>query len=256
MTDIRKQKIHDLLKIGIETGDAKVVSVVDETRYVQHNPKTKEGDVGLAELFANLALTHPHVEIIRIFSDGDFVFAHTEYDFSSVKICFEVFRFEGDKTVEHWDNLQAKQPKNLAGRTMTDGETDVHDLEKTESNRAFINQFVSHVLLERQPFETTHFFDTKNYAEHSPHFSDDLTQLYAALSTLNEDNEPIIHYQIHHTTLAEGNFVLTLCEGYRGGSHVAFYDLFRVENGLIVEHWDTVEEIPDRAEWKNENGKF
>ncbi|SKA59928.1 hypothetical protein [Enterovibrio nigricans] len=77
MSDVRKQKIHDLLKIGIETGDANVVAVVDETRYVQHNPKTKEGDVGLAELFATLAQTHPHVQIIRIFSDGDFVFAHT-----------------------------------------------------------------------------------------------------------------------------------------------------------------------------------
>ncbi|KXF82827.1 nuclear transport factor 2 family protein [Enterovibrio coralii] len=256
MSEIRKQQIHDLLKIGIETGDAKVVTVVDETRYVQHNPKTKEGDIGLAELFAKLALTHPHVQIIRIFSDGDYVFAHNEYDFSSVKICFEVFRFEGDKTVEHWDNLQAKQPPNQSGRTMVDGKTKVKDLEKTEDNRAFINRFVNEVLIERQPFELSNFFDTAHYAEHSPHFSDDLTQLHAALSMLNEHNAPVIHYQTHHKTLAEGNFVLTLCEGHRGGSHVAFYDMFRLEDGLIVEHWDTIEEIPPKSEWQNHNGKF
>ena len=35
-----------------------------------------------------------------------------------------------------------------------------------------------------------------------------------------------------------------------------FYDLFRIENGKIVEHWDTIEEIPPRSEWKNQNGKF
>jgi predicted SnoaL-like aldol condensation-catalyzing enzyme len=38
--------------------------------------------------------------------------------------------------------------------------------------------------------------------------------------------------------------------------HVAFYDLFRVENGKIVEHWDTIEEIPARENWRNANGKF
>ncbi|SKA59925.1 nuclear transport factor 2 family protein [Enterovibrio nigricans] len=139
---------------------------------------------------------------------------------------------------------------------MVDGETDLRDLDKTESNRAFINQFVNNILIERRPFDIASFFDTVNYAEHSPYLSDDLSQLSAALSTFNEHDEPIIHYQTHHKTLAEGNFVLTLCEGYRGGAHVAFYDLFRLENERIVEHWDTVENIPDRSEWKNQNGKF
>jgi predicted SnoaL-like aldol condensation-catalyzing enzyme len=34
------------------------------------------------------------------------------------------------------------------------------------------------------------------------------------------------------------------------------YDLFRVENGKIAEHWDIVETIPAKSEWKNENGKY
>ncbi|MFL5577163.1 MAG: hypothetical protein ACJ79S_14465 [Gemmatimonadaceae bacterium] len=29
-----------------------------------------------------------------------------------------------------------------------------------------------------------------------------------------------------------------------------------VENGKIAEHWDTIETIPARSEWKNQNGKF
>jgi hypothetical protein len=29
-----------------------------------------------------------------------------------------------------------------------------------------------------------------------------------------------------------------------------------VENGKIAEHWDTIETIPPKEQWKNSNGKF
>ena len=47
--------------------------------------------------------------MVRGFEDGDYVFAHMEYDFSSRKICFEVFRFQDGQAVEHWDNIQERQ---------------------------------------------------------------------------------------------------------------------------------------------------
>jgi len=59
-----------------------------------------------------------------------------------------------------------------------------------------------------------------------------------------------------HMVLGEGNFVLTVSEGQFAGKHTSFYDLWRVENGKIAEHWDTVEAIPEKGEWKNSNGKF
>lgn len=40
------------------------------------------------------------------------------------------------------------------------------------------------------------------------------------------------------------------------GEHVAYYDLFRLEDGLIVEHWDVIENIPAEDDWMNDNGKF
>ena len=95
----RKQLIHDLLK-GIETGDPDAVAVVNEDRYIQHNPQTHEGSEGLATLFQRLAETDPRVNIVRIFEDGDYVFAHTEYDFQQRNIGFEIFRFEDDRAVD------------------------------------------------------------------------------------------------------------------------------------------------------------
>ena len=103
----RKQQIRKLLK-GIETGDPEAVTVVNEDKYIQHNPLTRTGNIGLAELFKRLSQTSPRVEIVRIFEDGDFVFAHTDYDFNEVEVGFEVFRFENGQAVEHWDNLQPR----------------------------------------------------------------------------------------------------------------------------------------------------
>lgn len=31
---------------------------------------------------------------------------------------------------------------------------------------------------------------------------------------------------------------------------------YRIQNGKIAEHWDTIEFIPPRDVWKNANGKF
>jgi len=45
-------------------------------------------------------------------------------------------------------------------------------------------------------------------------------------------------------------------EGTFGGVPTTYYDLFRVENGFIAEHWDVMETLADKSTWANENGKF
>ena len=255
MKERRKQGIIALLK-GIETGEPESVAVVNEQQYIQHNPLTREGDVGLAELFARLASTNPKVTIIRIFADGDYIFAHTEYDFSSEKICFEVFRFEGEQAVEHWDNLQLKQAANPAGHTMTDGETRIQDRHLTETNREKVTTFINSVMIDRQFEQLAEYFHPSRYIEHNPLLGDDLYSLKQHLQSRSEHGDILTEYQTLHRVLAEGNFVLTQCEGQKLGHSTSFYDLFRLENGKIVEHWDTTETIPPRSEWVNQNGKF
>ncbi len=49
----------------------------------------------MASLFKRLSKTNPRVTFYRVFEDGDYAFAHNEYDFSTVNVAFEVFRFEG-----------------------------------------------------------------------------------------------------------------------------------------------------------------
>ena len=105
MTSNKKEQICNLLK-GIETGDPASVSVVNEEKYIQHNPQTHEGSEGLAELFKRLSKTLPRVNIVRVFEDGDFVFADRKSGFTTGHIGFEVVRFAREQAVEGWDNIQ------------------------------------------------------------------------------------------------------------------------------------------------------
>ena len=50
--------------------------------------------------------------------------------------------------------------------------------------------------------------------------------------------------------------MLCVSEGFLDSIHSSFYDLFRLADGKIVEHWDTIEAVPNRSKWVNQNGKF
>jgi len=254
MTEQRKNLIRKLLK-GIETGDPAAVAVVDEKKYIQHNPQTHEGSEGLAALFARLAKSKPRVNIVRAFADGDFVFAHTEYDFSTRRIGFEVFRFEEERAVEHWDNIQPRKGPGPSSRSMVDGPTEATDLSQTEENRRIVQDFVQEVLIERRLDRLSVYIDGEQFAQHSPELADGSAALKASLEAKSADG-PIVSYQKTHRILAEGSFVLSVSEGLRAGAHSAFYDLYRLSKGKLVEHWDTIEAVAPQAEWKNQNGKF
>jgi predicted SnoaL-like aldol condensation-catalyzing enzyme len=248
----KKEQICALLK-GIETGDPQSVTVVDERQYIQHNPLTRTGNAGLAELFSRLSKMNPHVEIVRVFEDGDYVFAHTDYDFNVVEVGFEVFRFENGRVVEHWDNLQGKPSgPNPSGHTMLDGTTEATDQEKTEENRALIRSFLDEVMVNDRLDRLDHYIDSVSYIEHNRNMADGLPALRETLSRNARQRK----YDKIHRLLAEGSFVLSVTEGSLDGLHVSFYDLFRIANGMIVEHWDTVDEVPPRSQWVNSNGKF
>lgn len=255
MRPANRERIRTLLK-GIETGDPDSVLVVDESRYVQHNPMTREGSEGLAELFARLSQTSPRVVIHRMFEDDDFVFGHVEYDFAEKVTGFEVFRFEDGFAVEHWDNLQHLHGEpNESGHTMTDGATEPADLERTEANRSLVRSFADEVLLARRLERLEHYV-ADGLIEHDPHRGDGVDAFRRSLSTMTSAGEPALGYERIHRVLAEGDFVLCAGEGRIDGVHSAIYELVRVADGKIVEHWNSIEPIPPRATWNNDNGKF
>lgn len=250
----RKQQVVALLK-SIETGDSGPVVVINPDNYIQHNLGAADGLAGFGALLQALPPGSARVNTVRVFEDGEYVFAHTDYNFFGPKIGFDIFRFENGRIVEHWDNLQEATGPNPNGHTMTDGPTEAHDPAKTAANKALVRAFVDDVLVHGRVDRLAGYFDGDRYVQHNPHIGDNLSGLAAALEAMAAKGITM-KYDWIHRVLGEGNFVLVVSEGSIAGAATSFYDLFRVENGKIAEHWDTIEAIPDRSAWRNENGKF
>lgn len=250
-----KQKVVALLK-SIETGDHAPVAYVNPNKYIQHNLGVADGLAGFGAVISQLPPKSARANTVRAFQDGDYVFTHTEYNFFGPKIGFDIFRFEDGKIVEHWDNLQETPANpNPSGHTMTDGTTEIKDLNKTEENKTLVKTFVEEILVQGKMEKLADYFNGDNYIQHNPQIPDQLSGLGNALKELTQKG---IHLKFNkiHKVLGEGNFVLVVSEGYFGESYNAFYDLFRVENGKIAEHWDVIEPIAAKETWKNNNGKF
>lgn len=250
----QEQQVVGLLK-AIETGDTDPLTVVNPEKYIQHNLAVADGLKGFGELMSVLPKGSAKVNTVRVFQDGNYVVVHTEYNFFGPKIGFDIFRFENGNIVEHWDNLQETAGSNPSGHTMTDGPTEPTDLDKSEANKALVCSFVDDILVNGRLEKLAGYFDGDNYVQHNPQIGDGLSGLGTALEAMAKAGITM-KYNTIHRVLGKGNLVLVVSEGSFGGKHTSFYDMFRVEKGKIVEHWDTIETIPPEAERKHQNGKF
>ncbi len=250
-----KEKVIALLK-SIETGDTAPIAFINADKYKQHNLAIEDGLAGFGAALAALPKGSARVHTVRVFQDGDFVFTHTDYNFFGPKIGFDIFRFEDDKIVEHWDNLiETPAQANPSNRTMIDGTTELKDLDKTAVNKILVEQFGRDVLMGEAPDKLTSYFDGDKYIQHNPAIADGLSGLGTALAEMAKNGITMTYERIHKV-LGEGNFVLVVSEGNFAGKHVSFYDLFRVEAGKIAEHWDIIEPLLPNSKWQHQNGKF
>jgi predicted SnoaL-like aldol condensation-catalyzing enzyme len=99
------------------------------------------------------------------------------------------------------------------------------------------------------------YVNAENYKQHNLTVADGLDGLGAALAAMAEQGIKMEYFTIHKI-LGCGNFILAVSEGAFAGQPTSYYDLFRIENGKIAEHWDVMETIAPKSEWKHQNGKY
>lgn len=251
----RKEQFVTLLK-SIETSDPVPVQYINPNKYIQHNLMAGDGLSGFGTIMSNLPPNSARVKTVRVFQDGDYVFTHTDYNFFGPKIGFDIVRYENGLIVEHWDNLQdTPTATNPSGHTMIDGATEVTDLDKTAANKAVIRDFYEKVLTGGRFDLLPTFFNGDHCIQHNPMLPDGITAATEAMAKAMAAGYSLTVGSLK-MLLGEGNFVLGVADGTQNGKPAALYDLFRLENGKIVERWDVIEETLPKDQWQNNNGKF
>jgi predicted SnoaL-like aldol condensation-catalyzing enzyme len=117
----RKAIVVEALTKAFNDRDFSVLEQWWSPEYIQHNPFIPPKRAGLRGFVEALSRDRRY-EHGRVFVDGDFVVVHGRYcgGDSKTLVAVDIFRFENDKVVEHWDVLQDEVPmaQTVAGNAM------------------------------------------------------------------------------------------------------------------------------------------
>ena len=194
----------------------KQVSAIDQywaDPYLQHNPIAESGVDAFASIMSSF-VTQPSFSYERLRTLAECDLAVVQGRYSGTGVIFDMFRLSDGKLVEHWDS-----DTNQASEA--GGPTEVTNPEQTAQNRAAVLAFL----------EGANDSVASGYVDHRSGYLEDI------------ESGTISYSEVHHV-IADGNFVFSLSEGELEGSAYGFYDLFRLEGGQLVEHWDSRRAVP------------
>lgn len=122
-----------------------------------------------------------------------------------------------------------------------------------ERSKKFVAEFYD-LIINQKDFERARHYMGPHYRQHNPLVKDGPEGLREFIEFL-KTNAPLAHSEIRRS-FAEGDYVILHVHSLRQPNTRgrAIIEIFRLENGLIDEHWDVIQEIPEDSE--NPNGMF
>jgi predicted SnoaL-like aldol condensation-catalyzing enzyme len=127
------------------------------------------------------------------------------------------------------------------------------DAQQQESNKKNVAEFYDKALNQKD-FEAASKYLGPRYTQHNPGAADGAEGLKAFIQFLR-DKFPNSRSEIKRV-FADGDYVVVHVHAMREPATRgrAIIDIFKLENGKIVEHWDVAQDIPEKA--ANANGMF
>jgi predicted SnoaL-like aldol condensation-catalyzing enzyme len=143
----------------------------------------------------------------------------------------------------------------LAATTLAFAMTSVQaaDAQQQDTNKKNVVEFYEKALNQKD-FEAASRYLGPRYTQHNPVAADGPEGLKAFIQFLR-DKFPSSRSEIKRV-FADGDYVIVHVHAMRepGTRGRAIIDIFKLENGKIVEHWDVGQDIPEKA--ANPNGMF
>ncbi len=252
-----KRVVYDMWRTLLEARDTAAAEQYFDPGYIQHNPNADTGRDGVMAFFSSLG---PPLEIqervqaglVAIVAERDLV-AVVRVDARSepnpyTTTWFDMFRLEAGVIAEHWD--PATVPAGGAPRGYvppSEGLDQQASLAASDEALRESKQLVYDMwrtLLDAQQVEEAPRFLAEGYIQHNPLANTGLAGFMAFFRQFAQPTEvqPTLNNFIE--IIAEKDLVvLATLRPYTTDGGVSYtstwFDMFRVDGGMLVEHWDT-----------------
>ena len=116
--------------------------------------------------------------------------------------------------------------------------------QKEEANKKLVADMYQAIFGDKK-IEAADEYILEGYIQHNPMVADGRQALKDALTQWLK-NTPKSKIDIKHIG-ADGDFVYLHTRAKAGSATVSVIDIFRIEGGKIAEHWDVIQEVPDKS---------
>jgi predicted SnoaL-like aldol condensation-catalyzing enzyme len=116
--------------------------------------------------------------------------------------------------------------------------------QQLEANKKMVSEFYQQLFGDKNP-ESIKQYLTVGYIQHNPALPDGRDALYNAVKVWFKD-APKEKVDIQRIA-ADGDLVYLHVRSKMGNKTMAVMDIFRIENGKIAEHWDVIQEVPEKS---------
>lgn len=238
-----------------ETGDTDVIRRYVARDLIQHNVLVPDGRDALVKVMEETANLKARCVILRVFGDFDHVVIHSRIRFGDFDLVgMDVFRFEKNMIVEHWQNRVDFEPCDDAPLRAINGKREVWSYESTEDNTLNVLQALAN--LEKNPDrEILYQYLHEDISHHRLNIEPGAKGLVQCQNELVENGQ-WDGTATYHKAICEGDFVFLMSKVNIGGQDYAVFEILHWEGSKIVERWDIMEPIPEQSLWVDKTGKF
>jgi predicted SnoaL-like aldol condensation-catalyzing enzyme len=236
-----KQKVLSFYKQIVGQRKAELIPEFILENYKQHNPTVAQGRAGITGMI-NYLKTLPlppagaKSPIIRAIQEGDMVVTHLHIQFMGRHmVVIDLFKLKDGMLAEHWDAIQEIPDQTGLAITASNGTEQIDETASAANSKRVVNAFYKSISNKQSPIE----FIEVDYIEHDASVIDSGKSLADYLVAAHDRDIKI--YQV----IAEGDFVCTQSAIWRGGKAFVFYEIFRIDQDKIAEHWSVEQAVPD-----------
>lgn len=230
-------------------GETGIIAKAFATDYVDHQVPGFSGTAALTAAIRAQHKTHPEAEarVYRVLGEGDLVFVHSNLVLDPGTRGFaaaDIYRFSGGKVVEHWGGRQAVPATTASGNDMFSTLSSPRRLSpdpKADPNatRSVVIQLFGE-LVGNKDLSAWDRLVQPPYYQHSINTPNGIDAVKAVWGPIVTNPDLTINLL---SLIVDGDLVVSQTTLVTPTSTTLSFDISRVRNGKIVEHWDVIQPL-------------